>query len=102
MKIYSEIKNKLIKMKYYYVANQGEYMNNYKNSIYDELIDQNQQLDYIIRLVNNLSVERLRIIFNIPETYENPILLTNLINDVFIKYKHIKVIINIVFLKSFE
>jgi len=64
----------------------------YSSAFYRD--DQNQQLDYIIRMVENLNVERLRIIFNIPETYENPILLTNLINDIFIKYKHIKVIIN--------
>lgn len=64
----------------------------YSSSFYRD--DQNQQMDYIIRMVTNLTVDRLRIIFNIPETYENPILLTNLINDVFMKYKHIKVVIN--------
>lgn len=56
--------------------------------------DENQQIDYIINLVNNIKVDRLRIIFNIPEDYPNPTLLTNLINDIFAKYKHIKIIIN--------
>lgn len=64
----------------------------YGSSFYKD--DHTQQMDYIVRMVNNLHVERLRIIFNIPETYENPILLTNLINDVFSKYRHIKVVIN--------
>jgi len=64
----------------------------YNSAFYRD--DQNQQMDYIIRMVENLNVDRIRIIFNIPETYENPILLTNLINDIFSKYKHIKVVIN--------
>lgn len=63
----------------------------YKSSFYKD--DENHQMDYILRMVNNLNVERIRIIFNIPEEYENPILLTNLINDVFAKYRHIKIII---------
>ena len=81
-----------------------EFIENKNAPLYNSLIidynsafyrdDQNQQMDYIIRMINNLNVERLRVIFNIPETYENPILLTNLINDVFAKYKNIKVVIN--------
>lgn len=64
----------------------------YNSAFYRD--DADHQLDYIIRMVNNLKVDRIRIIFNIPEDYENPILLTNLINDVFSKYKNIKIIIN--------
>lgn len=57
-------------------------------------IEANQQLEYILSLVQTLDVYRLRIIFNIPEDYENPIFVTNLINDTFSKYPDIKVIIN--------
>jgi len=64
----------------------------YNSSFYKN--DENQQINYIISMVQNLNVERLRIIFNIPEDYPNPTLLTNLINDVFSKYKYIKVVIN--------
>ena len=64
----------------------------YNSSFYKD--DENHQIDYILTLVKNLEVDRLRIIFNIPEDYPNPLLLTNVINDVFTKYKHIKIIIN--------
>lgn len=64
----------------------------YNSSFYRE--DENQQIDYVINLVNNISVDKLRLVFNIPEDYPNPILLTNLINDIFSKYRHIKVVIN--------
>lgn len=63
----------------------------YNSSFYKD--DENYQMDYILRMVNNLNLDRIRIIFNIPEDYPNPILLTNLINDIFAKYRHIKVII---------
>lgn len=63
----------------------------YKSDFYKN--DANMQIEHIISLVNNITVDKLRIIFNIPEDYPNPTLLTNLINDVFSKYSHIKVII---------
>lgn len=59
MKIYSEIKNKLIKIKYYYVANQGDYMNIYKNAIYDELIDQNQKLDSLTVNIKDIFFDQI-------------------------------------------
>lgn len=55
--------------------------------------DEHMQIEYILSLINNLEIHKLRIIFNIPEDYPNPALLTNLINDVFSKYSNIKVII---------
>lgn len=64
----------------------------YNSSFYKD--DENHQIDYILTLVKNLNVDKLRIIFNIPEDYPNPLLLTNVINDVFSKYKHIKIVIN--------
>ena len=38
--------------------------------------------------------QEVRIIFNIPEDYPDPRLLTNLITDIFSKYRHVKVVIN--------
>jgi len=64
----------------------------YNSSFYRT--DETQQIEYIVNLVNNIKVDRLRIVFNIPEDYPNPILLTNLINDIFIKYKNIKTVVN--------
>ena len=64
----------------------------YNSSFYRD--DEKQQIDYVINLVNNINTDKLRIIFNIPEDYPNPILLTNLINDVFTKHRHIKTVIN--------
>lgn len=56
--------------------------------------DERQQIEYVVSMVKNMNVDRLRIIFNIPEDYPNPILLTNLINDIFSKHKQIKTVIN--------
>lgn len=56
--------------------------------------DENQQINYILTLVSNIKADRLRIIFNIPEDYPNPLLLSNLLTDVFSKHKHIKIVIN--------
>ena len=64
----------------------------YNSSFYKN--DPNQQLEYIIALVNESNADKLRIIFNIPEDYENPTLLVNLINDIFSKRTNVKVIIN--------
>lgn len=64
----------------------------YRSSFYKD--DPDMQMQYIVRMVNNLNVERVRIIFNIPEDYPDPRLLTNLITDVFSKYRHVKVVIN--------
>lgn len=64
----------------------------YNSSFYRN--DENQQIEYILTMVKNLHVDRIRIIFNIPEDYPNPILLTNLINDIFSKYHNIKTVIN--------
>lgn len=65
----------------------------YNNNFFKEG-DQTKQLDYVLNIVKSLNSERLRLIFNIPEDYENPTLLSNMINDMFLKYKNIKVVIN--------
>lgn len=56
--------------------------------------DEEKQIDYIITMIKNLNLDRIRVIFNIPEDYPNPTLLTNILNDIFSKHKHIKIIIN--------
>lgn len=57
-------------------------------------IDHEKQLEYILDISKRVDFYKLRIIFNIPETYENPALLTSLITDIFAKQSNIKVIIN--------
>lgn len=64
----------------------------YNSSFYKD--DENQQINYVLALVKSVEVDKLRIIFNIPEDYPNPTLLSNLLTDVFSKYKDIKIIIN--------
>lgn len=64
----------------------------YNSSFYRD--DEKQQIDYVVNLVNNINTDKLRIIFNIPEDYPNPVLLTNLINDIFTKHNNIKTVIN--------
>jgi cellulose biosynthesis protein BcsQ len=56
--------------------------------------EKNGQIDFLIKLVDNLVIDNLRIIINIPEDYPNPSLLANLINEVFAKYSNVKVLIN--------
>ena len=64
----------------------------YNSSFYRT--DEHQQVEYILSMVKNMNVDRMRIIFNIPTDYPNPILLTNLINDVFSRHRNIKIVIN--------
>jgi len=52
------------------------------------------QIDFLLEIVNNMRVDHLRLIINIPEDYPNAILLTNMINELFSKYQNLKVIIN--------
>ena len=88
MKVYSEIKNKLLKMKYYYVANQGEYMNNYKNTKninYDEVIDQNDKLESLALNIKNVFFDQMLFKFTNFEMNEikriNEIIETNNIDN---------------------
>lgn len=65
----------------------------YNSALYQH--DEENQITYILNMVNNLDPNiRLRIIFNIPENYPNPLLLKTMINDIFSKHKEIKIIIN--------
>ncbi len=52
------------------------------------------QMWHLLNLTKNIEYHKLRLIFNIPETYENPQLLANLITDIFSKQNNIKVIVN--------
>jgi DNA repair exonuclease SbcCD nuclease subunit len=64
----------------------------YNSSFYRS--DPNQQIEYIISLAKGTLADKVRIIFNIPEDYEQPTLLINLINEIFAKQSDIKVVIN--------
>ena len=64
----------------------------YKSSFYKD--DDNKRLDYIIGLVTNSTSHKLRLIFNIPEDYPDPTLLSNMITETFMNYRDVKVIIN--------
>lgn len=64
----------------------------YNSSFYRS--DPNQQIEYIMSLAKGTLADKVRIIFNIPEDYEQPILLINLINEIFAKQSDIKVVIN--------
>ena len=54
----------------------------------------NQQIEYLTSIVNNLVIDNLRLIINIPEDYPNALLLTNMIHETFSKQMNIKIIIN--------
>lgn len=56
--------------------------------------DPNQQLERLMRMAKDSASDFLRIIFNIPEDYDRPTLLINMINDLFNKASGIKIIIN--------
>jgi len=64
----------------------------YNSAIYNN--PENKQIEQLISIVDNLVIDFLRMIINIPETYPTPILLTNSINETFSKYHNIKIIIN--------
>jgi hypothetical protein len=56
--------------------------------------DDKNTVDYLIKLVDNLAIDHLRIIVNIPENHPNALLLSQMINEVFSKYNNIQVVIN--------
>ena len=51
-------------------------------------------LDTLINTINQYKVDHLRVIINIPEEFENPLLLTNLINEMTTKISDVKIIVN--------
>lgn len=62
------------------------------SSIFNETID--NQINKMISIINTLSVDYLRFIVSIPEEYSNPLLLTNMLNEIFSKYSNVKMVIN--------
>ena len=57
-------------------------------------LDSDKQLEFLLDMTKRNDYYKLRLIFNIPETYENPQLLSGLITDIFSKQNNIKVVIN--------
>lgn len=68
----------------------------YNSSFYKSVMNNNptDEIQRIIDVANAQKADKLRIIFNIPEDYEQPGLLISLINDVFSKHNNVKVVIN--------
>lgn len=64
----------------------------YRSSFYKD--DDGKRMNYILSLVNNSKSDKLRIIFNIPEDYPEPRLLIDMINETFMNYRDVKVVIN--------
>lgn len=50
-----------------------------------------EQVNYIVKLANSLVIDYLRVTLEIPEEYENPGLITTMINEVFASHRKIKV-----------
>jgi DNA repair exonuclease SbcCD nuclease subunit len=64
----------------------------YNSTIFNS--NEKQQIDFLIKLVDNLLKDYLRLIINIPEDFPNALLFTSMINEVFNKYSNVKIIIN--------
>ncbi len=75
-----------------------DFIENTKAKSYNTMVvDYNNTTDdmnYILNMINSVEYDKLRIIFNIPENHENPLLLSSMITDTFSKYKDIKIVIN--------
>jgi hypothetical protein len=64
----------------------------YNSSFFKD--DDKSNVDYLVKLVDGLLIDNLRLIVNIPEDYPNALLLSQMINEMFSKYSNIKVLIN--------
>jgi len=53
-----------------------------------------EQIEYLMKLVDTFIIDYLRLEINIPEDYPNPNLFTKMLNEVFSKFKNIKLKIN--------
>ena len=75
-----------------------DFIENTKAKSYNTMVvDYNNTTDdmnYVLNMINSVEYDKLRIIFNIPENHENPLLLSSMITDTFSKYKDIKIVIN--------
>ena len=58
----------------------------------------NENVDNIINnmitFINTFTADYLRFVVSIPEDYENPLLLTNMLNEIFSKFNHVKLVVN--------
>ena len=76
----------------------ADFIENTKAKSYNTMVvDYNNTTDdmnYVLNMINSVEYDKLRIIFNIPENHENPLLLSSMITDTFSKYKDIKIVIN--------
>ena len=56
--------------------------------------NEKEQIEYLIKIVDNLLVDYIRLVINIPEECHNSLLLVNMINETFSKYSNVKTVIN--------
>jgi DNA repair exonuclease SbcCD nuclease subunit len=62
-----------------------------KSNIYKQ---EDCDIDYILKLVDSIPADKIRLIFNIPESYTNFKLLNTLVRDTFSKTSNIKIVMN--------
>lgn len=62
------------------------------SALFNENVD--KIIDNMMSFINTFSADYLRFVVSIPEDYENPLLLTNMLNEVFSKFVNVKLVVN--------
>ena len=62
------------------------------SALFKENVD--KIIDNMISFINTFNVDYLRFVVSIPEDYENPLLLSNMLNEIFSKFSNVKLVIN--------
>lgn len=62
------------------------------SALFKENVD--KIIDNMISFINTFNADYLRFVVSIPEDYENPLLLSNMLNEIFSKFSNVKLVIN--------
>ena len=62
------------------------------SALFKENVD--KIIDNMITFINTFNADYLRFVVSIPEDYENPLLLSNMLNEIFSKFSNVKLVIN--------
>lgn len=62
------------------------------SALFKENVD--KIIDNMISFINTFNADYLRFVVSIPEEYENPLLLSNMLNEIFSKFSNVKLVIN--------
>jgi len=62
------------------------------SALFKENVD--KIIDNMITFINTFNADYLRFVVSIPEEYENPLLLSNMLNEIFSKFSNVKLVIN--------